>query len=89
MRRYFMPGIIEEVISRGQEALGVEQQMSCIVAQKTEHPREMANMEQADPERTRKQTRIEDGNIIIETYTEGGELVKITPPGYLPFAKTA
>jgi hypothetical protein len=81
-----MPGIIGEAISRG---FGAEQQVSLIEAQKTEPSQEIPNMEQADPERTRKQTRIEDGNIIIETYTEGGELVKITPPGYLPFAKTA
>ena len=40
-------------------------------------------------ESTRNRTRLDDGNIIIETYTESGKLVKITPPGYLPFGKIA
>jgi hypothetical protein len=49
---------------------------------------ESARSENGADERTRNRTRLEDGNIIIETYTEGGKLVKITPPGYLPFNKT-
>ena len=39
-------------------------------------------------EPTRNRTKLEDGKIIIETYTEDGQLMKITPPGYLPFDKT-
>jgi hypothetical protein len=49
---------------------------------------ESANSEGGADERTRNRTKLEDGKIIIETYTEGGKLVKITPPGYLPFDKT-
>ena len=30
-------------------------------------------------------TRIEKGENIIEQYDESGKLLKITPPGYLPF----
>jgi hypothetical protein len=47
-----------------------------------------ANSVGATDERTRNRTSFEDGEIIIETYTEDGKLVKITPPGYLPFDKT-
>lgn len=45
--------------------------------------------EEAASERTRNRTKLEDGNITIETYTEDGRLLKISPPGYLPFSKTA
>lgn len=38
---------------------------------------------------TMNRISLEDGLIKIETYTENGELVKITPPGYLPLDKTA
>jgi hypothetical protein len=37
----------------------------------------------------RTQTRIEGRRIIIEKYDGNGKLVKITPPGYLPFGETA
>jgi len=30
-------------------------------------------------------TRIEAGQVIIEKYDESGRLLKVTPPGYLPF----
>ena len=40
-------------------------------------------------EHTRNRTKLVDGNIIIETYTVDGKLVKITPPGYLPLDKIA
>ena len=49
---------------------------------------ESANSEGGTDERTRNRTNLEDGKIIIETYTEDGQLMKITPPGYLPFDKT-
>jgi len=48
---------------------------------------ESAKSEGGTGERTKNRTKFKDGNIIIETYTENGELVKITPPGYLPFDK--
>ena len=31
----------------------------------------------------------EDGKLIVEQYDEDGNLVKKTPPGYLPFGETA
>ena len=49
---------------------------------------ESANSEGGTDESTRNRTKLEDGKIIIETYTEDGQLMKITPPGYLPFDKT-
>ena len=48
-----------------------------------------SKLEGADDERTRNRTKLEGGNIIIETYSEDGRLLKITPPGYLPFDKIA
>jgi len=51
-------------------------------------PGESARFEGGADEPTRNRTKMEDGKIIIETYTEDGQLVKITPPGYLPFDKT-
>jgi hypothetical protein len=50
---------------------------------------ESAKSEGGTDEHTRNRTKLEDGNIIIETYTEDGKLVKITPPGYLPIGKIA
>jgi hypothetical protein len=29
-------------------------------------------------------TELEDGKILVKTYDGGGQLVKISPPGYLP-----
>jgi hypothetical protein len=51
-------------------------------------PGESVRSEGGADEPTRNRTKLEDGKIIIETYTEDGQLVKITPPGYLPFDKT-
>jgi hypothetical protein len=48
-----------------------------------------SKLEGADDERTRNRTKLEGGNIIIETYSEDGRLLKLTPPGYLPFSETA
>lgn len=50
---------------------------------------ESANYESGAGERTRNRTKLEGGNITIETYSEDGRLLKISPPGYLPFSKTA
>ena len=50
---------------------------------------ESANSDSGADEPTRNRTRLDDGKIIIETYTDDGQLVKITPPGYLPFDKIA
>lgn len=45
--------------------------------------------EGVDDERTRNRTKLEGGNIIIETYSEDGRLLKISPPGYLPISEIA
>ena len=50
---------------------------------------ENSKPEGAAGERTRNRTKLEDGNITIETYTEDGRLLKISPPGYLPFSESA
>ena len=50
---------------------------------------ESTNSDSGVDEPTRNRTKLDDGKIIIETYTEDGQLVKITPPGYLPFDKIA
>jgi hypothetical protein len=50
---------------------------------------ESAGSEGVADEPTRNRTKLDDGKIIIETYTEDGQLLKITPPGYLPFDKIA
>lgn len=47
-----------------------------------------SKLEGAADEHTRNRTKLEGGNIIIETYSEDGRLLKITPPGYLPFSET-
>lgn len=52
-------------------------------------PGENAKPEGGVDERTRNRTKLEGGDIIIETYAQDGKLVKITPPGYLPFGKIA
>jgi hypothetical protein len=51
--------------------------------------RENSKPEGAADERTKNRTKLESGNITIETYSEDGRLLKISPPGYLPFNKTA
>jgi len=33
--------------------------------------------------------RLEDGQLVVEQYDEAGNLIKKTPPGYLPFGETA
>jgi hypothetical protein len=45
--------------------------------------------EGAANERTRNRTKLENANIIIETYSEDGRLLKISPPGYLPISEIA
>ena len=48
-----------------------------------------SKLEGAVDERTRNRTKLEGGNIIIETYSEDGRLLKISPPGYLPISEIA
>ena len=34
-------------------------------------------------EDTRRQNVVEDGHIVVEEYNENGEIVRVTPPGYV------
>jgi len=51
------------------------------------HAGEKSGTKNADDEGTKTRTRVEDGKIFIEKYDEDGKLVKMTPPGYLPFGE--
>ena len=42
-----------------------------------------------DDQSVHNRTRLESGQVIIEKYDESGRLLKITPPGYLPFGERA
>ncbi len=33
--------------------------------------------------------RLDDGQLVVQQYNEDGNLIKKTPPGYLPFGETA
>jgi hypothetical protein len=44
---------------------------------------------QAEDNLTNRNRLEEGGKITIETYDETGNVVKVTPPGYLPFGKIA
>ena len=39
-------------------------------------------------EHIKSRNRVEEGQLIVEKYTEDGKLVKKIPPGYLPFGET-
>jgi len=56
---------------------------------KTIGPVNSVQPEPGAEEGTRNRTKLDHGNVVIETYTESGKLVKITPPGFLPFGKIA
>jgi len=70
-----------------------------VIVQKAERLREARPVEksndgekaklQSSEENGRNRTRLEDGKILIEKYDEDGKLIKLTPPGYLPFGKIA
>ena len=72
----------------------IEQDAAVLPAQILAVPKEV----QADPkigksapeigeEWVHNKTRIEEGQVMIEQYDESGKLLKITPPGYLPFGE--
>lgn len=68
-----------------------------VLVQKAERVREARPVEQAgagegskSPGRddaVQNRTRLESGQVIIEKYDESGRLLKVTPPGYLPFGE--
>jgi hypothetical protein len=68
-----------------------------VLVQKAERLREARPVEQAgtgeelkSPGRddsAQNRTRVESGQVIIEKYDESGRLLKVTPPGYLPFGE--
>ncbi|MBI5581168.1 MAG: hypothetical protein HY895_18625 [Deltaproteobacteria bacterium] len=43
-----------------------------------------------DEHNLQSHTKLEEGGkVVVEKYDEAGKLVKVTPPGYLPFGKIA
>ena len=50
---------------------------------------EKSEMDLKSQDNMRSRNNIEDGKLIVESYDENGNLVKKTPPGYLPFGETA
>ena len=78
----YISGTGKDVINQGAEQMQGTRLVEMLKAG------ESANSEGGTDERTRNRTKLEDGKIIIETYTEDGQLMKISPPGYLPFDKT-
>lgn len=71
-----------------------------LAVQKTDQTREKRQIEKTEdgskPELDLKQedntTRkniLENGNVIVEQYDEDGNLVRKTPPGYMPFGEMA
>ncbi len=68
-----------------------------LAAQKTDRVREKRPVEKSDDseksemnlqsqENMRSRNNIEDGKLIVEKYDKKGNLVKKTPPGYLPIS---
>lgn len=68
-----------------------------VLVQKAERLREARPIEQAgagegstspgQDDSVQNRTRLESGHVIIEKYDESGRLLKVTPPGYLPFGE--
>jgi hypothetical protein len=49
---------------------------------------DMRQNDEDKPETTTRQ-RIEDNQVVLERYDRQGKLVKMTPPGYVPFGEIA
>jgi hypothetical protein len=71
-----------------------------LAVQKTDQTREKRQIEKTEdgskPELdlkheddTTRKNILENGNIIVEQYDEDGNLVRKTPPGYMPFGEMA
>lgn len=48
-----------------------------------------AEMNLLSDEQMKSRNSIENGQLVIEKYDADGKLVKVTPPGFLPFGETA
>jgi hypothetical protein len=88
---------VHQIPRGGGFSSGTEQE---VVVQKAEQTRQARPVENSgDSEKSKadgqddgtlkNRTRLDGGKIIIEKYNEAGKLVKVTPPGYLPFGKIA
>lgn len=71
-----------------------------LAVQRTDRVREQRSVEKTDDgeksemnlqsqENTRSRNSIEDGKLVVEKYDENGNLIKKTPPGYLPITEMA
>ena len=68
-----------------------------VLVQKAERLREARPVEPSGPgdpskatrddDSVHNRTRLEAGQVIIEKYDDSGRLLKVTPPGYLPFGE--
>ena len=61
---------------------------------KAQRPIEKSNdgqkpeMDLQTDENLKSRNSLEDGQVVVEKYTEDGKLIKKIPPGYLPFGET-
>jgi hypothetical protein len=88
---------VHQIPRGGGFSSGTEQD---VVVQKAEQVRQTRPVETSadsgkpkadtrDEEALKSHNRLEEGKIVIEKYDEAGKLVKVTPPGYLPFGEIA
>jgi hypothetical protein len=71
--------VMVQKAERGREARPVEKS----------NAGEKSRDETGEEEGTKTRTRLEEGKIFIEKYDEDGKLIKMIPPGYLPFGEIA
>ena len=78
------PAQSEQALARESERLREERPV-----EKTDdsHKPKLDTDSDAQPETTSR-NRIEDGEVIVEQYDENGQLLKLSPPGYLPLSET-
>jgi hypothetical protein len=72
-----------------QEYVNLPGQKTTTVQEKQLEPTDKQSKDEIGEGWVRNRTRIEDGQVIIEQYDESGRLLKITPPGYLPYGEVA
>ena len=69
-----------------------------LAVQRTDRVRENRSIEKSDngeksemdlksQDNTRSRNNIEDGKLVVEKYDDKGNLIKKTPPGYLPIGE--
>ena len=72
-----------------QEYVNLPVQRTAPVQEKQLEPTDKKSKDELGDGWVHNRTRIEDGQVIIEQYDESGRLLKITPPGYLPYGEVA